>query len=65
MASSSESWEPQPAPTSWHSRARSRPLHCNNRHRLFDHLVGDGEQRRRHIASCRGTDHLQALRVPR
>ena len=28
MASSSESWEPQPAPTSWHSGAgRSRPQH--------------------------------------
>src|SRR5262249_8952870 len=56
MSSSSESWEPQTTPTSLAltCRWRSRPQHQQLTHApqqislLFDHLVGAGEQRRRH-----------------
>src|SRR5215471_5970310 len=54
MGSSSESWEPQQTPTSWHSRAgRSRPQHQQETYAvqqvpaLFDDLVGAREHRRR------------------
>jgi hypothetical protein len=54
MLSSSESWEPQTAPTSLAlaCRWRSRPQHQKATFALqqiflFDHLVGAGKQRRR------------------
>src|SRR5262249_33590651 len=57
MGSSSESWELYQPPLPWHSRAgwRSRPQHqeptyaVQQAERSFDHLVGDGKQRRGHV----------------
>src|SRR5262245_60505321 len=61
MLSSSESWEPQTAPTSLAltCRWRSRPQHQNRSGataanlRLLDHLVSAGEQPRRQLQSER------------
>src|SRR5262245_37497906 len=61
MLSSSESWEPQTAPTSLAltCRWRSRPQHQEATYaaqptkQLFDHLVGAGEQRWRHVEAER------------
>src|SRR5262245_35676595 len=67
MLSSSESWEPQTAPTSLAltCRWRSRPQHHLRTHApqqtasSFDHLISAREQRRRHVEA----ERLRGLEV--